>query len=796
MIQTVKYRCLFILVLFLPTLASWSVEDAIVNEFKADIQPILENSCFVCHSEGEKLGNISFFDYKSDADLLSDHVLWDKVVHNMRSGIMPPNPIFRPTSEEYETLYEFVKYNIFEIDPDNIDPGHVTLRRLNRQEYRNTINDLMGVDYNATAEFPPDDTGYGFDTIGDVLSISPMLLEKYVQAAEDIVDRAVPKIAKILPESRYAGTQFKSEDDKKSGDRMNFYDEIQVARKYYAKHDGDYKVIVDVEVDGAFDFDPGECRVVFTINGEERFNETYQWHDNKELRFAFDEAFEEGRQTLAFHLVPLVTKSKQKNKLDFEINRVTIQGPMDRAHWEHPKNYTRFFHLDEAPEDKGARLEYAQDVLSNFAAKAFRRPANETLIEKLALFAEQQYNLPGRNFEEGVAQAMVTVLASPRFLFRFEGATPETVDDPIQVIDEYALASRLSYFLWSTMPDRELFELAEKGELRSQLRKQIERMASQERAEEFIQNFVGQWLQTRDIEVVPIDVHKALGLPKRKRGEKRLEFEKSLRIAMRQETEMMFAHIMREDRSLIDMIDSDYTFLNEELAKHYGIDGVKGKHMRKVKLGQDSPRGGVLTHGAFLTVTSNPTRTSPVKRGLYIIENILGAPAPGAPPEAPELEEAEKKIKESVKNPTMRQLMELHRSDPMCASCHTRFDPLGLALENFNALGVWRDNEHGSPIDASGELITGESFDNIVDVKQIIKDNHREEFYRCAAEKMLTYALGRGVTFRDIHTLDQIVNRIEHEDGRFSALLMGVIESAPFQQRRNSAIIKAANHSS
>ena len=649
MIQTVNSRiwislCSFALISF----SAWSDALPVVKQFETEIKPIFENSCFVCHAEGETVGGISFFDYESDAELLQDHELWRKVLHNLRSGIMPPSSIFRPSQEEYEAVYRFIKYNVFEIDPDHVDPGHVTLRRLNRQEYRNTVNDLMGVDYNATAEFPPDDTGYGFDTIGDVLSISPLLLEKYVQAAEDIVERAVPKISKILPQARYSGRQFKTEDGNKNGDKMTFYDEITVARSFKADQDGEYKVIVELEVDGSFDFDPGECRVVYRVNGDERLNETYAWHDNKVFTYEFDETFKEGRHQLAFEVVPFVTKSKQKNKLDFEINTVTIQGPMDRKYWSHPKNYERFFHLDEAPAGAGERLAYAREVLKRFTARAFRRPADDVTLNKLAAFAEAQYNLPGRSFEEGVAQAMITALASPRFLFRFEGAEVEANEGPGQPIDEYALASRLSYFLWSTMPDKQLFELAQRGELRSQLREQVERLVKDERSEAFIQNFVGQWLQVRDVETIPINVRQALGLPQRKRGEERLEFTKSLRIAMRQETEMMFEHIMKEDRSLVDLLDSDYTFLNEELAKHYGVKGVEGKRMRKVDLEDGSPYGGILTQGAILTVTSNPTRTSPVKRGLFIVENILGSPAPGAPPQVPDLEESKKKIKRNA----------------------------------------------------------------------------------------------------------------------------------------------------
>lgn len=795
MVNTVACRVSIVFfILVLSSLHSWSENSDSVQKYLTKIKPILENSCFVCHVEGEMIGGISFHDYDSDQELSQDHKLWEKVLHNLRSGIMPPNPVFRPTPEDYQKIYQFIKYDIFKINPDEIDPGYVTLRRLNRQEYRNTINDLMGVDYNSIAEFPPDDTGYGFDTIGDVLSVSPLLLEKYVQAAEAIVSRAVPTYSKTMPVKTYSGRQFKTEDGEKNGDKMTFYDPIQVNRTFYAEHEGDYKVILELEVDGSFDFDPGECRVIYRLNGDERLNKTYSWNDNKVFTYEFEETFSEGRQRLAFEIVPLVTKSKQVNKLDFEINTVKIQGPMDRKLWPNPKNYHRFFHRDEAPGPSEERRQYAREVLQRFTTRAFRRPADDAFLDKLTAFAEEQYNLPGRTFEQGIAQAMVTVLASPRFLFRFEGASDEDADRPYQWIDEYALASRLSYFLWSTMPDPELFELAEQGEFRNQIRKQVVRMVNDKRSNEFIQNFVGQWLQVRDVEYIPINVRQALGLPRRKRGEERLEFKKSLRIAMRQETQMMFGYIIKNDRSLLELLDSDYTFLNEELAEHYGIEGVEGKRMRKVDLADDSPYGGVMTQAAILTVTSNPTRTSPVKRGLFIVENILGAPAPVAPPQVPDLEESEKEIKKSNQSPTMRELMELHRSKPMCASCHARFDPLGLALENFNAMGVWRDKEHDRPIDASGELITGESFQNAYDVKKIILENHREEFYRCLTEKMLTYAIGRGLTFQDIFTVDQIVDRLKQANGRFSALLYGVIESVPFQQRRNPAF--ADSHSS
>jgi hypothetical protein len=334
------------------------------------------------------------------------------------------------------------------------------------------------------------------------------------------------------------------------------------------------------------------------------------------------------------------------------------------------------------------------------------------------------------------------------------------------LIDEHSLASRLSYFLWSTMPDDELSELADRGELRANLSRQLERMLKDRRIEALAENFAGQWLRARDVEKFEVD----------------LRFGHDLADAMRRETEMYFEHIVREDRSVLELIDSNYTFVNELLAKHYGVDGVTGDTVRRVELPADSPRGGVLTQGTLLVVTSNPTRTSPVKRGLFILDNILGTPPPPPPASVPPLEAAAAGITDHT--PTVRELQEQHRRDPLCHSCHARMDPLGLALENFDLLGAWRDTEHGQPIDASGVLMTGEEFGGIQELKNILKGQHRLDFYRCLTEKLLTYALGRGLEYYDEHTVDQIVEQTDREHGKFSALLTGIIQSAPFERQR------------
>jgi hypothetical protein len=330
------------------------------------------------------------------------------------------------------------------------------------------------------------------------------------------------------------------------------------------------------------------------------------------------------------------------------------------------------------------------------------------------------------------------------------------------------------------MPDQTLFGLAGRGELRKDLARQLKRMQADSRSTALTRNFLGQWLQLRDVEGFTINARAVL----RQDGiQTRIVMDEALRRAIRRETEMLFEQIASQDKSVLDLLDCDYTFVNARLAQLYGIKDITGNDMRRITLPKDSPRGGVLTHASILLVTSNPTRTSPVKRGQFLLDNILGIPASNPPANLPALEESEKEFK--GREPTGRELLAVHRAKPLCTACHARMDPLGLAFENFNALGAWRDKERGQPIDAAGQLISGESFKDVRELKRILKDQHRLDFYRCLTEKLLTYALGRGLDYHDVETVDRIVDRMDREGGRFSALLLGVVESAPFQKRRS-----------
>ncbi len=677
--------CAIALAIF-PILAAQAGQNPGVADYKARIQPLLQNYCFDCHGDGAHKGDVAFDEMKSDQQILTNRDLWLKALKNVRAGMMPPAKKPQPTPEEKLQLAQWIKTSVFNANPDAPDPGHVTIRRLNRVEYHNTIRDLMGISYDTQLAFPPDDTGYGFDTIGDVLTISPMLLEKYLNAAQQIVAKAVPE---------------------------------------------------------------------------------------------------------------------------------KLEGSDSKA-------YRRFFPRN-VPETAKERRAYAREVISSFAQKAFRRPVDTKTVNRLADMAEDTYSRPGKSFESGIADAMVAVLASPRFVFREEATKENKAHPDYPLVDEFSLASRLSYFLWSTMPDEDLMREAAAGTLRANLTEELRRMLTDKRSKDFVRNFTGQWLKARDVENIQIEdsavlqrergnnpemekvrhrYHELDNLGEERRNkEEEAEYKEikstffkrfavaltpalssEMRRAMRDETEQVFSYVIKDDRSLIELIDSDYTFLNEKLAHQYGITNVTGSDMRRVTLPPNSPRGGILTEGTVLVVTSNPTRTSPVKRGLFILDNVLGTPPPPPPPNIPSLEDALKSLTNGT--PTLRQTLAAHRASPMCASCHNRMDPLGLAMENFDALGLWRTNELKQPIDVAGTLLTGESFGSIQELKHALAKKHAEDFYRTLTEKMLTYALGRGLEYYDVETVDQIVARIKKADGRPSALLAGIVESAPFQECR------------
>ena len=804
------------------------------DQFADKVQPVLEEFCYGCHGDGAKKGGVKL-DAETDPAKRHDKALWWGVLKNVRSGIMPPADKPQPSAEDKKALEDWIKSEAIGIDPSDPDPGRVTVHRLNRIEYRNTVRDLIGVDYDTASEFPPDDTGHGFDNIGDVLTVSPLLLEKYLAAATAIVSKAVPMVSKVVPQKVIPGQAFRKEGSGgESGPAsLSYYEPATVTAAAPVEHDGKYRLSLDLTaneryVDGVNDYN--RCRVLFRADGEEIARRDFVRQDGKPFKFEADRDWKAGSHTLTVEVQPLTKDEKRVRSLSIRIQSATLRGPAGEKYGVKPPGYDRFFPRD-VPEDAEGRRLYAREIVGKFADRAFRRPADDATKDRLAALACTLAGRDGGTFKAGVAQAMAAVLTSPRFLFREEAAEPGSTGR-YPLVDEYGLASRLSYVFWSSMPDEELIRLAGEHKLRENLQAQVSRMLADPRSSEFFRNFVGQWLQARDIETVLVNAQAVISrdeTPDPEAEKKRARFrtltrkppeqltddEKKelqaargtfgqgfrrfrefeltgdLRKAMRRETEMLVEHVVRGDRSLLEILDCDYTFLNERLAKYYGIEGVTGDSMRKVTLPAGSPRGGVLTQGTVLAVTSNPDRTSPVKRGLYILDNLLGSPPAPPPPNIPSLEEAGRKV--SGRTPTLRESMVLHRSQPSCASCHSRMDPLGLALENFNALGRFRDKERAGPIDASGTLISGESFKDVRDLKRVLVDRHRREFYQCLSEKLLTYALGRGLEAYDVQAVDALVARVEKADGKASALIAGVVESVPFQKRRRSATMDTVN---
>ncbi len=444
------------------------------------------------------------------------------------------------------------------------------------------------------------------------------------------------------------------------------------------------------------------------------------------------------------------------------IERLEIQGPLNAETDKLPQSHRRIFIA--TPDEKTSAREAARQILKPLATRAFRRPVSNNEMKGLIKFVELA-DEQGDSFEQGIQLALQALLVSPHFLFRVE-RDPEG-DAIIRDLDDFELATRLSYFLWSSMPDDELLDLAAKGQLQKEknLTRQVERMLADPKSEAYIDSFCSQWLQLRALDGMTFDQELFPGA------------NQELLNDMSKETRMFFANVVRDDLSILRFLDADFTYANERLARHYGIDGVSGSKFRLVSL-KGTPRAGVLTHGSILAVTSNPTRTSPVKRGKFVLDNLLGAPPPPAPANVPTLEDDGRMLTGSL-----RQRTEEHRSNPMCASCHQLMDPLGFALENFDAVGRWRTQDEGIAVDASGELPTGEKFNGPAELRQVLVNSKRNEFTRCMIEKSLIYALGRGLEYYDICAVTKIQQALEDDDYRFSTLVLGVVRSDPFQKR-------------
>lgn len=763
-------------------------DEAALAEFDR-IEPILMEYCYDCHGDGMDKGDFAMDDFEGVEEHLTNFDVWYETWKNVRSNLMPPADKDQPTNEEREKILAFIESRVFQIDHENPDPGRVTIRRLNREEYRYTIKDLLRVDFRVEDILPPDDTGYGFDTIGDVLSISPLLMEKYLEAAQQVVAKSVPTEGPQIQEWWLDRNSFRDERSEKwSVDWMPFDHARRMESKPWINFDGEYEIRVDFAIKGSEEATSHSATLKIGRDGEELTSRKLGWDNSRRITLKTKAKLKKGREQVLWIATGTGEPPQEgEKKLAVDVEAIRVRGPLDGSEKDYPHNIRFLFSEGPPADDENARDPYREKILRQFATRAFRRPVDDETVERLVAIARQVDKQPGRRFEDGIAQAITAVLVSPRFLMRAEIQPEPNNPGKVVAIDEYALASRLSYFLWSSLPDEELLRLAGEGKLRAQLREQVDRMLSDDKADRFVKNFVGQWLMARDVETMHIDARRVLNI--KDLGDARREFNGRLRQSMRRESEEFFAHVLRENRPATELLTADYTFLNEPLAKWYGVEGIEGNHMRKVDLPGDAKRGGLLSQATFHVVTSNPTRTSPVKRGLFVLENFLATPAPPAVPDVPPLEEA---AKGPNKDLPLRDLLALHSEQKMCASCHARMDPIGLALENYNPVGLWRDTYNGQPIDASGKLMTGEQFGSASELSEILATSRYRDFHRALAEKLLTYAVGRGIEYFDAPTIDGILEAAEKDGATLRGIVYGVIESAPFQKRRGDGDLFAA----
>jgi mono/diheme cytochrome c family protein len=721
-----------------------------------DARTHFETYCLGCHSGKAPKGGFAL-DRLLDAEGKdADRRPWEKVWKIVRHEFMPPAHADRPSDRERRAMTRWVERAVFEVDEARPDPGRVTIRRLNRMEYHHTVRDLFGIELDLAQELPPDDTAFGFDNIGDAQTLSPTLLETYLTLAEKVVANVIVEDGPRHPQLRLRPSEFRAGAKAEKSSRA----ERQAAVKL--KHDGKYKVEVQFGVGGWQEFG-GEYDLTITLGGREvAGKKTISVGGNKTYSISGEVTLAKGEHTLVVATVPVKADAEGKLAPLPLSPRVTITGPVGTDIYEYPEPHNRIFFKGAAPADAGGKRTYAREVLAKVATKAFRRPPSDVTLDRLTDLA-----MAGKTFEAGVAQAVTAILSSPRFYYRAE--LQPNPDDPATVhpLDEYALASRLSYLLWLSLPDDELTSLAAKGQLRKNLPRQLARMLADPKAERFFEDFAGQWLRTRNILLAPVSG----------RSEKAVN---PLRTEMKRETEMLFEHIARQGRDLTELLNADYSFLNGRLAAYYGVEGVKGDQMRRVPLPPGSRRAGVLSHASLLISTSNPNRTSPVKRGLFVLENLLGREVPPPPAAVASLEEARAEGKQLR---TLREQLAAHREQKACAACHAHFDPIGLALENFDNTGRWRDRERGEPIDAKSELLSGEKVTGAADLARVLA-SRKEVFYRCVTEKLLTYALGRGLEPPDAVTVDRITARLAAEGGKFGVLLAAVVDSPPFQTRR------------
>ena len=776
---------------------------------------VVEKYCVTCHNQRLKTGGLTLDTLLDTLDVehvAADAEIWEKVIKKVRVGAMPPAGRPRPDQAAAAQLVSWLETTIDTAARVNPDPGRPIVHRLNRVEYANVIRDLLDVEIDSKSLLPADNTSYGFDNIADVLSLSPSLLDRYVSAA-----RKISRLA-IGAEGLEEVVQHKVELLWRQEDRLS--DDVPAGSRggavfwHYFPADGEYLIKTYFQQGrSGLRGDHEEERIDLRVDGElvKRFmfggwgvldkncsRQSIMCQDSIDARRAKEEVgadpesdgvrvqVKAGRRlvSVAFQQrnwamegpgpteFPITSTSfaykentdPQYGKIEMAVERVEIEGPFNAQPLEDntPSRRRIFVCRPASPSDE---VPCATTILSTLTRRAYRRPVTEKDVESLLGFFHA--GREGKTFDAGIQRALGAILVHPEFLFRVERDPAGVAPGAAYELSGIELASRLSFFLWSTIPDDELLDVAASGKLRDPevLDQQIRRMLADPRSRALRENFFGQWLSVRSVETLKVDPYV---FP---------EFDENLRDAFQRETELFLESQLREDRSALELLTANYTFLNERLARHYGIPKIFGSHFRRVTL-NDGRRAGLLGQGSVLMVTSYANRTSPVLRGKWVLDTVLGVPPPPPPPNVPALKEKE----EQSQPASMRERMEQHRRNPVCANCHAQIDPPGFALENFDAIGAWRTTEGGRPIDPSGGFY-GSKFDDAVSFREVLLER-RDAFVTILTEKLLTYGLGRGAEYTDMPAVRQIMREAAASDYRWSSLLAAIVKSTPFQMRR------------
>jgi hypothetical protein len=759
------------------------------EELAAKHTETINRYCLDCHNSIDREAGL-VLEQRDFGEIAADPEIGEKMLRKLRGNLMPPPGGPRPDAETVHELVASLESSLDSAAAAAPILPRAPIHRLNRTEYGNAIRDLLALEVDVSELLPADDEGYGFDNIADILRVSPSLLEQYLGASAKIASVAVgdpgtPPVGNIFrapPDLAQAGHIEGLPLGTRGGllVRHNFpldayYDlNVFLQRNIVGYMTGlEWPHELEISIDGVRVFHARVGGDEDNAMSDENFSAAADAIDARLRTRVFvgagphDVGVTFVRRNSAETHEPLELHTRDQDLQNMNglpiVDYLSLTGPFEPTGPGSTPSRERIFSCRPATQADEQRC--AEEILSGLARRAYRGPVREEELGMLLGLYTQGSEIGG--FERGIQTALRTILTSPQFLFRREVDPAELAPGTIYPVDDFALASRLSFFLWSSLPDDELLGLAERRRLSDPAvyEQQVLRMLGDPRAAALVENFAGQWLFLRNLQSARPDV---ATFP---------DFDENLRSAMRRETELFFESVITENRSVTDLLNADYTFLNERLATHYGVAGIYGSHFRRVALADDA-RKGLLGHASILTVTSYPNRTSPVLRGDWIMENILGTPPPAPPPNVPALEENEPG--QAAKS--VRERLALHRENPVCATCHDVMDPLGLALENFDAIGRWRTVEPGGIVDASGQLADGTQVDGPVSLRTAL-EGRKEQFVEVITEKLLTYALGRGIDYYDMPTIRSIVRQSEHDDYRFSSLILGIAQSAPFRMR-------------